>query len=63
MGNNIKFPSKVQISVYATKDGYENSEKATSEIDPQGLKGDVNQDGVVSISDAVGVVNIILEGE
>ncbi|MCR5818235.1 MAG: hypothetical protein K6F89_03935, partial [Prevotella sp.] len=24
--------------------------------------GDVNQDGVVSISDAVGVVNIILDG-
>ncbi len=27
-----------------------------------GKKGDVNQDGVVSISDAVGVVNIILNG-
>ena len=28
-----------------------------------GKKGDLNQDGVVSISDAVGVVNIILNGD
>ena len=51
------------VSVYATKEGYENSEVATADVELQvGKKGDVNQDGEVTITDAVGVVNIILNG-
>ena len=50
------------VSVYATKEGYENSDVATVDVDLHiGKKGDVNADGVVDITDAVGVVNIILE--
>lgn len=50
------------VSVYATKAGYENSDVATVDVDLHiGKKGDVNNDGVVDITDAVGVVNIILE--
>ena len=49
------------VSVYATKEGMENSDVVTKDVVlALGAKGDVNQDGVVSISDAVGVVNIIL---
>ena len=50
------------VTVYAKKDGYEDSDLATETIDVRGLKGDVNGDGVVSITDAVSVVNIILNG-
>lgn len=51
------------VSVYATKDGYIDSDTATADVELNvGKKGDVNQDGVVSITDAVSVVNIILNG-
>ena len=32
-------------------------------VDVRGLQGDVNRDGKVTITDAVSVVNIILNGE
>lgn len=49
------------ISVFASKDGYTDSDAITADVDLNvGAKGDVNQDGVVSITDAVSVVNIIL---
>lgn len=49
------------VSVYATKDGCLDSDVATADVELSvGTKGDVNQDGVVSITDAVSVVNIIL---
>ncbi len=56
----LSLPSNYRITVYATKEGYENSETVTQEIDIKGKKGDVNGDGKVSITDAVSVVNIIL---
>ena len=62
-GNNIKVPTTYNVSVYAKKEGYLNSEITSQEIDVRGLRGDVNEDGVVSITDAVSVVNIILNGE
>ncbi len=61
--SEITLPSAAtyQISVYATKDGYKNSETVTKDIKLSvGKKGDVNGDGKVSITDAVSVVNIIL---
>ena len=53
------------IEAYATKEDYVDSDVTTADVELSvGKKGDVNQDGAVSISDAVGVVNIILnEGE
>jgi hypothetical protein len=54
------------VSVYATKEGYENSEVATKEIVAGGFvgkKGDVNEDGTVNGTDIQEVINIIVEGE
>ncbi len=50
-----------RVSVYAKKEGYEDSEIATKDVDFRALRGDVNDDGEITISDAVGIVNIILE--
>ena len=53
--------TKCHISVYATKEGYRNSDIATADVELSvGKQGDVNADGKVTITDAVGVVNIIL---
>jgi hypothetical protein len=51
------------ITVYAKKDGYLDSEPVTQEIDVRGLKGDVNDDGEVSIADINLVIGVILGGE
>ena len=59
-GNNIDMPYTNTVSVYAKKEGYMNSDIATADIDVRGIQGDTNRDGKVTISDAVGVVNIIL---
>ena len=64
-GNDVHVPTTYTIEVYATKDDYADSEVATTNLElsmgnKSDLKGDVNQDGVVSITDAVSVVNIIL---
>lgn len=48
------------VSVYAKKEGYENSDVATCYFKYQAKKGDTNGDGEITISDAVGIVNIIL---
>lgn len=49
------------ISVYATKDGYEDSDVATAEVKTAwGKKGDVTGDGEVTVADAVEVVNMLL---
>ena len=48
------------VSVYASKKGYLDSDPATVDVELNvGKKGDVNQDGVVSTSDVVNLVNII----
>ena len=59
-GNTVTLSSTADyvVSVWATKAGYQNSDVATTTITLK--QGDVNVDGVVSISDAVSVVNIIL---
>jgi hypothetical protein len=64
-GKGINMPNKLQVSVYAKKDGFENSDVATKEIDlgTSGIRGDLNGDGVVNMPDAMFIVNKILEGE
>lgn len=59
LGNTTTY----HVSVYATKEGYENSEMVMKDITMSvGLKGDVNDDGKIDVEDVVGVVNIILDG-
>ena len=49
------------VTVYASKEGYRDSDVATADVEIDwGKKGDTNQDGKVTITDAVSVVNIIL---
>ena len=48
------------VSVYATKEGYEDSDIATAKVEiAWGKKGDVNQDGEVNVGDIVTVTNIM----
>ena len=58
-GSKIPAASSYRICVYATKDGYEDSDVASMDIDLS-TTGDVNGDGLITISDAVAIVNIIL---
>ncbi|MCR4915055.1 MAG: leucine-rich repeat domain-containing protein [Prevotella sp.] len=51
-----------RVSVYARKAGYEDSEAATIDIAYLPDLDDVNGDGQISISDVVGIVDIILKG-
>jgi hypothetical protein len=63
---NLKLPSKVKISIYATKDGYEPSDTLTQVIDPRlllGKVGDVNGDGEVGMPDVMYIVKYILNGK
>lgn len=54
--NSISLP--ITLNVYATKDGYENSEVATYEL--FGINGDVNGDNVVNVADHVKLTEIIM---
>ena len=66
VGNEAEIPQSLNVTVYATKDGYENSEVATKEINvssASGIRGDVNLDGTVSMPDAMFIVNKILNGK
>ena len=60
-------PTTYKVTVYATKDGYENSDVATKDINvsggASGIRGDVNNDGTVSMPDAMFIVNKILNGK
>jgi hypothetical protein len=58
--SEVLLPTTYTVTVYAKKDGYLNSEVATKDIDIRGLAGDTNDDGDITIADAVEIVNIIL---
>ncbi|MBR2184938.1 MAG: leucine-rich repeat domain-containing protein [Prevotella sp.] len=55
----------ITINVYATKNGYQQSDTVTKEIDlgTAGLRGDLNGDGVVNMPDAMFIVNKVLKGK
>ena len=60
-GNNVKLTNKYIISVYASKDGYTDSEVAKAEIVYNGgSNGDMNGDGVVNVADIVKITNLIM---
>lgn len=56
--NNISINLPITLNVYATKDGYQNSDVATYEF--SGLVGDVDGNGVVNVSDHVELSRIIM---
>ena len=66
-GNEVQLTTTYKVTVYATKDGYENSDVATKDINvsggASGLRGDVNNDGTVNMPDAMFIVNKILNGK
>ena len=62
-GTDVSMPSRITISVYAKKEGYEPSDTITYEIDSRvlmGIIGDVNNDGKVNGTDIQEVINIIV---
>ncbi|MBR6892963.1 MAG: leucine-rich repeat domain-containing protein [Bacteroidaceae bacterium] len=61
VGNNVSLPSTYTVSVCAKKDGYENSDTVTKEIDIRGLMGDMNEDGSLSVTDVTILIDRILK--
>ena len=60
--SEILLSTTYNVSVYATKAGYEDSDIATKTLKlTVGEKGDVNGDGIVSVTDAVQVIDIVLK--
>lgn len=63
-GNEVQLGLTFKVSVYAKKDGYENSDVSTREIIVTGLgkavTGDINLDGKVNAADIVMVTNLIM---
>lgn len=60
-GTEVSLGTTYHISVYATKDGYENSEIATADIDARGVVGDLNGDDDVDATDLTRLIEIILK--
>ena len=62
--NEIQLGMTYTVEVYATKPGYDDSDVATMTIDlSEGagkIKGDINGDGYVNMSDVTEIINIIL---
>ena len=62
--SKISLSQVYKVSVYAVKNGYDNSDTVTAEIHISGgLTGDTNGDGVVNAADIVAIVNIIMTAE
>ncbi len=59
-GNEVQLDVTYHISVYATKDGYEDSDVVTKEIKLSDNTGDMNGDRKVDAADVVKLVNIIM---
>ena len=60
-GTEVSLGTTYHISFYATKDGYENSEIDTADIDARGVVGDLNGDDDVDATDLTRLIEIILK--
>ena len=58
----ITLTKRYRVSVYATKDGYNNSDTVIKDINISGLNGDVNGDGNINISDVTELIDMLLSG-
>lgn len=58
-GNELAIGGTFTVSVYAVKEGYDNSDTATMTINMSQM-GDVNADGELNAADITAVVNAIL---
>ena len=68
VGDEIEFPQQqfIRIDVYASKEGYEDSETEIAVLPvggTAGIKGDVNEDGTVNGTDIQEVINIIVNAD
>lgn len=62
IGSSVNFSPTVNISVYASKSGFGNSDTSTAEIVvTSGLRGDLTGDGKVNVADHVELSKIILD--
>jgi hypothetical protein len=61
IGTDIGLPTTYKVTVYATKDGYENSDEVTKEINLGGGAQDVNGDGIVDTQDVLEIYKYIQE--
>ncbi len=68
-GNDIGVGQTINLTLYATKAGLEDSDKAVYELEISGggsivgIRGDVNQDGEVNVGDMVVISNIMSGNE
>ncbi len=58
-GNKVTFEPTVIVSVYASKDDYDDSDITTMELNSTSFHADVNGDGEVNITDVTYVIDII----
>ena len=58
-GSEVTFEPTIIVSVYASKEGYDNSDITTMEFKGTSSQGDVNSDGEVNITDVTYVIDII----
>ena len=61
MSSETDTPTKFVVSVYATKENYEDSDPATMEIEIRYPIGDINGDGKVNAVDLTELIKILLE--
>ncbi|MCR5366135.1 MAG: leucine-rich repeat protein, partial [Prevotella sp.] len=60
-GSKASAPAKFVVSVYATKEYYENSEPVTMEMDMRSTIGDVSGDNKVDATDLTKLIDILLK--
>ena len=59
-GNDVDISLTYVVSVYASKEGYTDSDVATANINVAGQRGDADGNGIVDIADAVHIVNLVI---
>lgn len=66
-GSSVPLTRTYTVTVYAKKEGYEDSDIATKDINvgggEAGVRGDVNLDGEIGMPDVMFIVNFILNGQ
>ena len=62
--DEVNLKGKITVTVYATKEGYQDSDTATAEFTAAGGKiGDLNSDGEVTVTDALIIMDMVPKNE